>query len=116
MPTVCGTRAGSGSPGERFRVRRWAEQAALDLVRRHLEGVPLPGLGPLSVDGRATRLESAEDPAQRLFLAVEVPLAAVDVVSAAVGPWRESFPTARWMPPGELARDAEVPRAARQLA
>lgn len=30
-------------PGERFRVRRWAEQAALDLVRRHLEGVPLPG-------------------------------------------------------------------------
>jgi nicotinamide-nucleotide amidase len=30
-------------PGERFRVRRWAEQAALDLVRRYLEGVPLPG-------------------------------------------------------------------------
>ncbi len=30
-------------PGERFRVRRWAEQAGLDLVRRHLEGVPLPG-------------------------------------------------------------------------
>jgi nicotinamide-nucleotide amidase len=29
-------------PGERFRVRRWAEQAGLDLVRRHLEGVPLP--------------------------------------------------------------------------
>jgi hypothetical protein len=30
-------------PGERFRVRRWAEQAALDLLRRCLEGVPLPG-------------------------------------------------------------------------
>jgi len=31
------------SRGERDRVRRWAEQAGLDLVRRHLEGVPLPG-------------------------------------------------------------------------
>lgn len=30
-------------PGERDRVRRWAEQAALDLVRRHLEGRQLPG-------------------------------------------------------------------------
>ena len=29
-------------PGERDRVRRWAEQASLDLVRRYLEGVPLP--------------------------------------------------------------------------
>jgi nicotinamide-nucleotide amidase len=29
--------------GERERVRRWAEQAGLDLVRRYLEGVPLPG-------------------------------------------------------------------------
>jgi nicotinamide-nucleotide amidase len=29
-------------PGERERVRRWAEQAALDLVRRYLEGRPLP--------------------------------------------------------------------------
>jgi nicotinamide-nucleotide amidase len=29
-------------PGERDRVRRWAEQAALDLVRRHLEGRRLP--------------------------------------------------------------------------
>jgi nicotinamide-nucleotide amidase len=32
-------------PGERFRVRRWAEQAGLDLVRRYLEGVPLPDPG-----------------------------------------------------------------------
>jgi nicotinamide-nucleotide amidase len=29
-------------PGPRDQVRRWAEQAALDLVRRHLEGKPLP--------------------------------------------------------------------------
>jgi hypothetical protein len=28
--------------GDRERVRRWAEQGALDLVRRHLEGRPLP--------------------------------------------------------------------------
>jgi nicotinamide-nucleotide amidase len=31
------------APGDRAMVRRWAEQAALDLVRRHLEGRPLPG-------------------------------------------------------------------------
>jgi nicotinamide-nucleotide amidase len=30
------------SRGERDRVRRWAQQAGLDLVRRHLEGAPLP--------------------------------------------------------------------------
>jgi len=30
-------------PGPRDQVRRWAEQAALDLVRRHLEGKELPG-------------------------------------------------------------------------
>lgn len=29
-------------PGDRGRVRRWAEQAGLDLVRRHLEGRSLP--------------------------------------------------------------------------
>ena len=28
--------------GERDRVIRWSQQAALDLVRRHLEGRPLP--------------------------------------------------------------------------
>lgn len=33
---------GLSVPGERDRVRRWTEQAALDLVRRHLEGLPLP--------------------------------------------------------------------------
>ncbi|MEW6059735.1 MAG: competence/damage-inducible protein A [Actinomycetota bacterium] len=31
------------APGDRAAVRRWAEQAALDLVRRYLEGKPLPG-------------------------------------------------------------------------
>ena len=30
------------APGDRDQVRRWTEQAALDLVRRHLEGLPLP--------------------------------------------------------------------------
>lgn len=30
------------APGERDHARRWAEQAALDLVRRYLEGEPLP--------------------------------------------------------------------------
>lgn len=33
---------GFSTPGGRARVRRWAEQAALDLVRRHLEGRTLP--------------------------------------------------------------------------
>ena len=32
--------------GERDRVRRWAEQAALDLIRRYLEGAPLAGSAP----------------------------------------------------------------------
>jgi len=30
------------APGDRSMVRRWAEQAALDLIRRHLSGLPLP--------------------------------------------------------------------------
>lgn len=33
--------------GDRARIRRWAEQAALDLVRRHLERRPLPGGDPI---------------------------------------------------------------------
>ena len=39
-----GVRHGLGyvSKGEREQVRRWAEQSALDLVRRHLEGRTLP--------------------------------------------------------------------------
>jgi nicotinamide-nucleotide amidase len=35
------------APGSRVQVRRWAEQAALDVLRRHLEGAPIPEhLGP----------------------------------------------------------------------
>jgi nicotinamide-nucleotide amidase len=35
------------APGDRDQVRRWAEQAGLDLVRWHLEGAPAPAeLGP----------------------------------------------------------------------
>jgi hypothetical protein len=30
------------APGDRDMVVRWSEQAALDLARRHLEGLPLP--------------------------------------------------------------------------
>jgi nicotinamide-nucleotide amidase len=30
------------SPGDRDLVRRWAGQVGLDLVRRHLQGTPLP--------------------------------------------------------------------------
>ena len=33
---------GYASPGERDRVRAWAEQASLDILRRHLEGKSLP--------------------------------------------------------------------------
>ena len=31
------------APGDRDQVRRWAEQSALDMLRRHLEGLPEPG-------------------------------------------------------------------------
>lgn len=41
----------------------------------------------------------AEGPKQRLFLAVEVPRSAKGVVTAAIRPWREAFPNARWVPP-----------------
>jgi nicotinamide-nucleotide amidase len=35
------------APGDRDQVKRWAEQAGLDLVRRYLEGAPAPAeLGP----------------------------------------------------------------------
>lgn len=36
----------------------------------------------------------------RLFVAIEVPDEACAAVAAAVAPWREAFPTARWVPPG----------------
>ncbi|HEX6332320.1 MAG TPA: competence/damage-inducible protein A [Actinomycetota bacterium] len=35
------------APGDRPMVVRWSEQAALDLVRRHLEGRPLPDAEPV---------------------------------------------------------------------
>jgi nicotinamide-nucleotide amidase len=38
---------GYEATGDRARIRRWAEQAALDLVRRYLEGRPLPGSDPI---------------------------------------------------------------------
>ena len=53
--TVCvATAAGDGAesrtfraPGDRQQIRRWAEQAALDMVRRYLQGVPQrPDSGP----------------------------------------------------------------------
>jgi nicotinamide-nucleotide amidase len=46
------------APGDRYQVRKWAEQAALDLLRRHVEGLPEPAdLGPstVDVDGPVTR-------------------------------------------------------------
>jgi 2'-5' RNA ligase len=41
----------------------------------------------------------ADGPNQRLFLGVEVSPSAQDVVAAAIRPWREAFPGARWVPP-----------------
>ena len=65
--------------GERVRVRRWAEQAALDLVRRYLEGGPLPDGDRISEagdGGRGDRESSGpETKPQRLFVAVAIPAA-----------------------------------------
>jgi RNA 2',3'-cyclic 3'-phosphodiesterase len=41
----------------------------------------------------------AEDPKQRLFLAVEIPRSVQQVVAEAIRPWREAFPDARWVAP-----------------
>jgi len=40
-----------------------------------------------------------DGPARRLFIAVDVPLPATQVVSAAIAPWREAFPDVRWVAP-----------------
>ena len=40
-----------------------------------------------------------DGPAQRLFIAIEVPRPAREVVAVAIRPWREAFPRARWVPP-----------------
>ncbi|MGZ8580298.1 MAG: RNA 2',3'-cyclic phosphodiesterase [Actinomycetota bacterium] len=46
---------------------------------------------------RASRPEAEP---QRLFVAVSIPPAAADAVGAAIEPWRETFPMARWVPQG----------------
>ena len=48
------------------------------------------------VDDRAAR---TDEPAMRLFIAVDVPRAVVLAVAAAIEPWREAFPNVRWVPP-----------------
>jgi RNA 2',3'-cyclic 3'-phosphodiesterase len=48
------------------------------------------------VDDRVAR---TDEPALRLFLAVDVPETAVLAVAAAIEPWRATFPNARWVPP-----------------
>lgn len=40
-----------------------------------------------------------DEPAMRLFIAVDVPQAVVLAVAAAIEPWREAFPNVRWVPP-----------------
>jgi RNA 2',3'-cyclic 3'-phosphodiesterase len=44
---------------------------------------------------RAARPEAK---ALRLFVAIELPAEAQDAVEAAIAPWREAFPRARWVP------------------
>jgi 2'-5' RNA ligase len=40
-----------------------------------------------------------DEPAMRLFLAVDVPESVLAAVSAAIEPWRAAFPNVRWVPP-----------------
>lgn len=49
------------------------------------------------VDDRVAR---TDEPALRLFLAVDVPEAVVLDVAAAIEPWRGVYPNVRWVPPG----------------
>jgi 2'-5' RNA ligase len=48
------------------------------------------------VDDRVAR---TDEPAMRLFIAVDVPKAVVLAVAVAIEPWREAFPNVRWVPP-----------------
>jgi 2'-5' RNA ligase len=48
------------------------------------------------VDDRVAR---TDEPTMRLFIAVDVPEAAVLAVATAIEPWREAFPNVRWVPP-----------------
>lgn len=44
-------------------------------------------------------VSGAGGPTLRLFVAVEVPRSAARAVAAAIRPWREELPSARWVPP-----------------
>jgi 2'-5' RNA ligase len=48
------------------------------------------------VDDRVAR---TDEPAMRLFLAVDVPEAVAVAVAAAIEPWTAAFPNVRWVPP-----------------
>jgi nicotinamide mononucleotide (NMN) deamidase PncC len=50
------------APGDRQMVRRWAEQAALDMLRRHLEGRPEPADPGPSTEGTAVRSSGRSSP------------------------------------------------------
>ena len=73
-----GARSGAAIPGGRLAPRQ-----------RHLTRQPV-------VDDRVAR---TDEPAMRLFIAVDVPQAVVLAVAAAIEPWREAFPNVRWVPP-----------------
>lgn len=49
-----------------------------------------------------TSVAPPDGPAQRLFIAVEVPRSVTEVVDDALQPWRRAFPNARWVPPENL--------------
>ena len=85
------------------------EQAALDLVRRYLEaGRPAPIDRPIvRADGEEPRRAPGSQ-ATRLFVALEVPEEAKDLVEEAFAPAR-GVPEGSLGPPREPARDAEVP-------
>jgi 2'-5' RNA ligase len=55
----------------------------------------------MAEDARAAEdvVSAADGPKQRLFLAVEMPRSAGKAVAAAIRPWREAFPNARWVQP-----------------
>lgn len=44
---------------------------------------------------RAARPEAKP---HRLFVAISIPVGIADAVGAAIGPWREAYPRARWVP------------------
>ncbi len=81
-------------PYDRELVRRFSEMAALDLLRRHLLGLPLPDAELMARD-RASRPEAKP---LRLFAAVEIPEQVRGALAESVTPLRERFPKARWVP------------------